>query len=99
MLICTLVEQLVGNIFDISCCGYKIFMTVINSQISGSSYGTRKDTKFTFTGPVDLQAGTNRIELLSIAVGLPVSFSSLLTVLITRGKNGCNFYYSMLLHQ
>ncbi|KAK6792963.1 hypothetical protein RDI58_012044 [Solanum bulbocastanum] len=47
------------------------FMTVINSRSSGSSYGTRKDTKFTFTGPVDLQTGTNRIELLSIAVGLP----------------------------
>uniref|UniRef100_M0ZWC9 beta-galactosidase n=1 Tax=Solanum tuberosum TaxID=4113 RepID=M0ZWC9_SOLTU len=44
----------------------------VNGKLSGSSYGTRKDTKFTFTGPVDLQAGTNRIELLSIAVGLPV---------------------------
>ncbi|KAK4722997.1 hypothetical protein R3W88_013230 [Solanum pinnatisectum] len=43
----------------------------VNGKLSGSSYGTRKDTKFTFTGPVDLQAGTNRIELLSIAVGLP----------------------------
>ncbi|KAF3620758.1 Beta-galactosidase 5 [Capsicum annuum] len=43
----------------------------VNGKLSGSSYGTRKDTKFTFTGSVDLQAGTNRIELLSIAVGLP----------------------------
>ncbi|XP_015074072.1 beta-galactosidase 5 isoform X2 [Solanum pennellii] len=43
----------------------------VNGKLSGSSYGTRKDTKFTFTGPVDLQAGSNTIELLSIAVGLP----------------------------
>ncbi|KAK4351933.1 hypothetical protein RND71_027451 [Anisodus tanguticus] len=45
----------------------------VNGKLSGSTYGTRKNTRFTFTGPVDLQAGANRIELLSIAVGLPVS--------------------------
>ncbi|KAM3250146.1 hypothetical protein P3L10_004215 [Capsicum annuum] len=44
----------------------------VNGKLSGYSYGTRKDTKFTFIGSVDLQAGTNRIELLSIVVGLPV---------------------------
>ncbi|KAF3639679.1 Beta-galactosidase 5 [Capsicum annuum] len=43
----------------------------VNGKLSGYSYGTRKDTKFTFIGSVDLQAGTNRIELLSIVVGLP----------------------------
>lgn len=29
--------------------------------------------RFTFTGPVNLHAGTNKIALLSVAVGLPVS--------------------------
>lgn len=40
----------------------------------GSAYGTRENMKFTFTGPVNLRAGTNKIALLSVAVGLPVSF-------------------------
>ncbi|KAK2971493.1 hypothetical protein RJ640_020899 [Escallonia rubra] len=43
----------------------------INGQLSGSAYGTRKNQRFTFTGPVNLRAGTNRIALLSITVGLP----------------------------
>lgn len=43
----------------------------INGQLSGSAYGTRENRKFTFTGPANLHAGQNRIELLSIAVGLP----------------------------
>jgi hypothetical protein len=29
--------------------------------------------RFTYTGKVNLHAGTNRIALLSVAVGLPVS--------------------------
>lgn len=41
--------------------------------LSGSAYGTRLNTKFEFSGPVNLQAGKNRISLLSIAMGLPVS--------------------------
>ncbi|KAE8715543.1 Beta-galactosidase 5 [Hibiscus syriacus] len=43
----------------------------INGQFSGSAYGTREDQGFTYTGPVNLHAGTNRIALLSVAVGLP----------------------------
>ncbi|KAK9271001.1 hypothetical protein L1049_026589 [Liquidambar formosana] len=43
----------------------------INGQLSGSAYGTREHREFTFTGPVNLRAGTNRVALLSIAVGLP----------------------------
>ncbi|KAK8707923.1 hypothetical protein V6N13_058974 [Hibiscus sabdariffa] len=43
----------------------------INGQFSGSAYGTRKDRGFTFTGPVNLHAGTNHIALASISVGLP----------------------------
>ncbi|PIA52828.1 hypothetical protein AQUCO_01000597v1 [Aquilegia coerulea] len=43
----------------------------INGQMSGSAYGTRENRKFTFTGKVNLRAGTNKIALLSIAVGLP----------------------------
>ncbi|GKU90013.1 hypothetical protein SLEP1_g4066 [Rubroshorea leprosula] len=43
----------------------------INGLLSGSAFGTRKKRGFTFSGPVNLLAGTNRIALLSIAVGLP----------------------------
>lgn len=43
----------------------------INGQLSGSTYGTREDTRFTFTGPINLIAGVNKIALLSVAVGLP----------------------------
>ncbi|KAE8659884.1 Beta-galactosidase 5 [Hibiscus syriacus] len=42
----------------------------INGQLSGSAYGTREDRAFTYTGPANLHAGTNRIALLSVAVGL-----------------------------
>lgn len=42
----------------------------INGQFSGSAFGTRENRQLTFTGPVNLRAGTNRIALLSIAVGL-----------------------------
>ncbi|XP_027914317.1 beta-galactosidase 3 [Vigna unguiculata] len=43
----------------------------INGQLSGSAFGTREDRRFRYTGPVNLRAGTNRIALLSVAVGLP----------------------------
>lgn len=43
----------------------------INGQLSGSAYGTRENRRFTFTGNVNLHAGTNKLSLLSIAVGLP----------------------------
>ncbi|MCD7469368.1 Beta-galactosidase 3 [Datura stramonium] len=43
----------------------------INGQLSGSAFGTRKNRRFVFKGKVNLRAGTNRIALLSVAVGLP----------------------------
>lgn len=43
----------------------------INGQYSGSAFGSRDLRQFTFTGPVDLKAGTNKISLLSMTVGLP----------------------------
>ncbi|KAK9113047.1 hypothetical protein Scep_020566 [Stephania cephalantha] len=43
----------------------------INGLLSGSAHGTRVNRRFTFSGKVKLQAGANRIALLSIAVGLP----------------------------
>ncbi|KAM7272445.1 hypothetical protein ACFE04_027108 [Oxalis oulophora] len=42
----------------------------INGQYSGSAYGTRENRGFTFTGPVNLHAGVNKIALLSVAMGL-----------------------------
>lgn len=41
---------------------------------TGSAFGSRDLRQFTFTGPVDLKAGTNKISLLSMTVGLPVRF-------------------------
>ncbi|WOH04301.1 hypothetical protein DCAR_0623710 [Daucus carota subsp. sativus] len=43
----------------------------VNGQYSGSAYGTRENMRFTFTGPVNLHAGPNKIALLSVAAGLP----------------------------
>ncbi|KAG8364348.1 hypothetical protein BUALT_Bualt19G0119500 [Buddleja alternifolia] len=43
----------------------------INGQLSGSAFGTRANTKFTYTSNVNLHAGMNTIALLSVAVGLP----------------------------
>ena len=45
-------------------------------MITGSAFGMRENRRFTYTGKVNLRAGTNRIALLSVAVGLPVSFFS-----------------------
>ncbi|TKY55863.1 Beta-galactosidase 3 [Spatholobus suberectus] len=43
----------------------------INGQLSGSAFGTREYRRFTYTGKVNLRAGTNRIAMLSVAIGLP----------------------------
>ncbi|XP_072989067.1 beta-galactosidase 5-like [Typha latifolia] len=43
----------------------------INGQLSGSAYGNRENRRITYTGNVNLRAGSNRIALLSVAVGLP----------------------------
>ncbi|PNX56524.1 beta-galactosidase 3-like protein, partial [Trifolium pratense] len=52
----------------------------INGKFSGTStkmrrfcsaFGTKKKPSFNFNGPIDLRAGTNKIALLSVAVGLP----------------------------
>ncbi|KAL7131412.1 hypothetical protein ABFS83_12G001500 [Erythranthe nasuta] len=43
----------------------------INGQLSGSASGTRQNRRFTFKGKVNLRAGSNKIGLLSVAVGLP----------------------------
>ncbi|KAL3828522.1 hypothetical protein ACJIZ3_017324 [Penstemon smallii] len=43
----------------------------INGQFAGSAYGTKNKTRFAFTGPVNLQVGTNKISILSIAMALP----------------------------
>ena len=39
----------------------------------GSAFGTREKRRFTFRGEINLRAGSNKISLLSVAVGLPVS--------------------------
>ncbi|XP_076933471.1 beta-galactosidase 3-like [Bidens hawaiensis] len=42
----------------------------INGELSGSSFGTRKHRKITYKESVNLRAGTNKIVLLSVAIGL-----------------------------
>lgn len=56
--------------FSVQSSGHALHV-FINGQLSGSAFGTRVNRGFTFNGPVNLRAGTNRIALLSIAVGLP----------------------------
>lgn len=46
----------------------------------GSAYGTREKRRFTFTGNVNLHSGTNKLSLLSIAVGLAVSSLFLMSI-------------------
>ena len=41
--------------------------------LPGSAFGTREQRSCTFNGPISLRAGANKIALLSVAVGLPVS--------------------------
>lgn len=43
----------------------------INGQLSGFTFGNRKNRRFTFKEKVNLLPGTNRIALLSVAMGLP----------------------------
>ncbi|KAK9131147.1 hypothetical protein Sjap_011634 [Stephania japonica] len=43
----------------------------VNGQLSGITYGGIQDPRLTFSGNVSLKAGTNKISLLSVAVGLP----------------------------
>ncbi|KAH6833787.1 beta-galactosidase 3 [Perilla frutescens var. hirtella] len=43
----------------------------VNGELSGSAFGTREKRRFTFRGKINLRAGSNKISLLSVAVGLP----------------------------
>ncbi|RIA04457.1 hypothetical protein BRARA_K01318 [Brassica rapa] len=43
----------------------------VNGQLSGYAFGTRENRRFTYRGNINLHYGTNRITLLSVAVGLP----------------------------
>lgn len=43
----------------------------VNGQLSGSTFGTRENRRFTYKGKINLRAGSNKISLLSVAVGLP----------------------------
>lgn len=43
----------------------------VNGQLSGSAYGSRENRRITYKGNVHLHAGSNKIALLSVAVGLP----------------------------
>ncbi|KAL8523216.1 hypothetical protein ACS0TY_013256 [Phlomoides rotata] len=46
-------------------------LVFVNGELSGSTFGTREKRRFTYTGKVNLRGGSNKISLLSAAVGLP----------------------------
>lgn len=50
---------------------------LICASETGSASGTRDKRRFNFAVNVNLRAGTNRISLLSVLVGLPVGLSTL----------------------
>lgn len=54
-------------------------MILFYTEITGSAFGTRENRRFTFSGPANLRAGINKIALLSIAIGLPVSLLNFCT--------------------
>lgn len=62
-------------VFDVYCavCVKHLFVL---TAITGTAYGSLENPKLTFTGKVKLWAGNNKISILSIAVGLPVSWLS-----------------------
>ncbi|WZZ08137.1 hypothetical protein YC2023_094058 [Brassica napus] len=43
----------------------------VNGHFYGSAFGTRENRKVSFSAPVNLRGGANRVALLSVAVGLP----------------------------
>ena len=49
-----------------------INMLRVDFIATGSAHGTRQNKRFTYSGEVNLRAGSNRIALLSVAMGLPV---------------------------
>ncbi|KAL9330482.1 hypothetical protein ACSQ67_000092 [Phaseolus vulgaris] len=68
----------------------------INGQFSGSAFGTSADRTCTFNGPVNLRSGTNKIALLSVAVGLPVStllLNSDLDLIIPLDVSNVGFHF------
>lgn len=48
----------------------------ISVLIIGTMYGGLENPKLTYSGKVNLGPGVNRISLLSVSVGLPVSATS-----------------------
>lgn len=65
------IRVLIGSF--ITLIGLMKMVTLINLINLGSAFGTRENRRIRYIGKVNLHAGTNRIALLSVAVGLPVS--------------------------
>lgn len=52
---------------------YIRLLNINTDEMTGTVYGSLEKPELTFSGRVNLQAGINKISLLSVAVGLPVS--------------------------
>ena len=61
------------------------------NKFTGSAFGTRQNRRFTYRGKINLHSGANRIALLSVAVGLPVS------LLLLFSSANCFFFVSLIL--
>ncbi|PRQ20101.1 putative beta-galactosidase [Rosa chinensis] len=67
-------------------CENVVFNTAkLCSVMIRSTYGTLQDQRFTFTGDVNMHAGVNKILLLSVAVGLPVSYCDVKGPVVQQG--------------
>ncbi|KAL0904016.1 hypothetical protein M5K25_026085 [Dendrobium thyrsiflorum] len=61
-----------GNypVLAISSAGHALHVFV-NGQYAGNAYGSLSNPKLSYSGKVNLRAGSNKISILSVAVGLP----------------------------
>lgn len=57
--------------------------SIASGLLIGTVYGGLDNPKVTYTGNVKLRAGINKISLLSVAVGLPVSVELVLLSFFT----------------
>lgn len=58
----------------------------INGKLCGSIFGTREDRRISYREKIRLLSGRNKIALLSVAMGLSVSFLCFFIMLIPNSN-------------
>lgn len=56
----------------------QLFFIILTLYRLGTAYGNGSHSAFTFKNPISLKAGKNEIALLSLTVGLQVSYTDIL---------------------